>query len=180
MKKILSPLLSLFLLFALFSCGAPEPAPAGREGVLSSFSTVTIDGERVDQDIFRQKKLTVLNLWATYCPPCVQEMPFLARMHREMAEKGVQVVGVVLDGADGTYAPREQQLALARQIASSAGADYLQLLPSAEMAEVCSVQFVPTTLFLDENGCLVGEPYVGARSAEAWTALVEAALETLS
>lgn len=41
---------------------------------------------------------TVLNFWATWCAPCVQEMPELDRFHREFSARGWQVVGLAVDG----------------------------------------------------------------------------------
>jgi len=42
-------------------------------------------------------KVVVLNFWATWCPPCVEEMPSLVRLQREMKDKGVTVLAVSLD-----------------------------------------------------------------------------------
>ena len=37
-------------------------------------------------------RLTVVNFWATWCPPCVEEMPELSRVHAEMSSSGVKVI----------------------------------------------------------------------------------------
>ncbi|TFZ01545.1 TlpA family protein disulfide reductase [Ramlibacter rhizophilus] len=55
------------------------------------------DGE-LRMDAFRGRPLLV-NFWATWCPPCVEEMPLLDRFHREHAAAGWQVVGVAVDQA---------------------------------------------------------------------------------
>jgi len=44
-------------------------------------------------------KVVVLNFWATWCPPCVDEMPELAELHREIAPRGGTVVGIGIDSA---------------------------------------------------------------------------------
>src|SRR5579871_3126276 len=48
-------------------------------------------------------KLLVLNFWATWCPPCVEETPSLSRMAAEMAPKGVVVLGISVDQDPAAY-----------------------------------------------------------------------------
>ncbi|MCU0812774.1 MAG: TlpA family protein disulfide reductase [Burkholderiaceae bacterium] len=55
------------------------------------------DGAELVMADFRGRPL-VLNFWATWCPPCVKEMPELDRFHREFAARGWQVVGLAIDG----------------------------------------------------------------------------------
>lgn len=55
------------------------------------------DGGRLVMAEFRGRPL-VLNFWATWCPPCVKEMPELDRFHRDFAARGWQVVGLAIDG----------------------------------------------------------------------------------
>lgn len=48
-------------------------------------------------------KVVVLNFWATWCPPCVEEMPSLLQMQQRLKDKGVVVLGVSLDADEGAY-----------------------------------------------------------------------------
>jgi cytochrome c biogenesis protein CcmG/thiol:disulfide interchange protein DsbE len=48
-------------------------------------------------------KLIVLNFWATWCPPCVEEMPSLMQMQQRMQAKGVTVLAVSVDADEGSY-----------------------------------------------------------------------------
>jgi len=48
-------------------------------------------------------KIVVLNFWATWCPPCVDEMPSLVRMQQLMRDKGVTVLAVSVDADGGSY-----------------------------------------------------------------------------
>ena len=66
------------------------------------FKVVTEKGRTVTRSNFGGK-LLVLNFWATWCPPCVQEMPSLIQFSKEMADKGVVVLGVSVDKNDKQY-----------------------------------------------------------------------------
>jgi len=44
-------------------------------------------------------KPLVLNFWATWCPPCVEEMPELSELHRELSARGLQTLGIAIDSA---------------------------------------------------------------------------------
>ncbi|HVK31349.1 MAG TPA: TlpA disulfide reductase family protein [Burkholderiaceae bacterium] len=57
------------------------------------------DGGRLALASLRGKPL-VLNFWATWCPPCVREMPALDRFHRDFQPKGWQVLGIAADSVD--------------------------------------------------------------------------------
>jgi thiol-disulfide isomerase/thioredoxin len=57
------------------------------------------DGSRLALASLRGKPL-VMNFWATWCPPCIREMPALDRFHRDFSGKGWQVLGIAADSAD--------------------------------------------------------------------------------
>ena len=56
------------------------------------------DGANLAMQSFRGKPL-LLNFWATWCPPCVEELPLLDRFFRENSPKGFQVAGIAIDQA---------------------------------------------------------------------------------
>ncbi len=45
-------------------------------------------------------RVILLNFWATWCPPCLEEIPALDRLHRDLGDQGLSVVGVALEGAE--------------------------------------------------------------------------------
>jgi thiol-disulfide isomerase/thioredoxin len=57
----------------------------------------TPEGAALDMATLHGKPL-VLNFWATWCPPCIKELPELDRFHREWSARGWQVVGLAVDG----------------------------------------------------------------------------------
>ena len=71
---------------------------------VGKFETTGVDGKTYTQDIFSKYDLTMVNIFTTWCSPCVNEIPDLEKLYQEMKDKGVGVVGVTLDtvGSDGT------------------------------------------------------------------------------
>lgn len=55
---------------------------------LGSFTSVDKDGNEVSESIFADKDVTVVNVWATFCQPCIQEMPELAAWAEELPGTG--------------------------------------------------------------------------------------------
>lgn len=160
MKKfrLLVSLMMMVVSFAVFSgCGAEEPYSKVN---FSQFSTYDLKGNYITQDIFSKKKLTVINVWGTFCPPCIAEMPELGKLSREFADRDVQVLGLIIDisGEDD-----KAHIDLAKKITTEANADFVNIYPDQRLQETLQeVDAVPTTFFVDSKGKLVGKPIVGA------------------
>lgn len=63
-----------------------------------AFEAMDLGGNAVSLDSLRGR-VVVLNVWATWCIPCLEEIPQLEAVHREFGEQGVSVVGVSIDAA---------------------------------------------------------------------------------
>lgn len=148
---------------------------------LGLFTATDIDGNPVDQTLFADYKLTMINVWATYCSPCINEMPDLGRLHEDMAAEGVQIVGLVSDALDSSGNISQSQVDLARDIIEATGANYTHMLPSQDLISTVlwQVTAVPTTIFVDHTGELVGYAYAGSRSYDQWTAIIYDTLSLL-
>ncbi len=189
--------LALVLLLCLTGCTAAPKAPdAASSGattndgpgdqtadqgsddpILPAFNTQTLDGEAADESLFDGYQVIMLNFWATFCGPCIREMPALGELADEYADKGVLIVGVPTDlvGQDGQVV--DSLLASALEIRSTTGADYPHLFPSVDMQPLLQqIYAVPTTVFLDSEGRQLGEGYVGAKEKEDWAALLDSFL----
>lgn len=133
------------------------------QGQFPKFTATNLDGEKVTSEIFVQKKITVLNIWGTFCPPCIGEMPELGEWAKNFPAD-VQLVGLVCDvgGADDAKTIGE-----AKEILQKAGADFLNIVPNKEILNYLNtVDAVPTTIFIDAQGNILGEPIVGAQVQE--------------
>jgi thiol-disulfide isomerase/thioredoxin len=146
---------------------------------LTSFQTTDINGEKKNQDIFADYKLTMINVWGTFCDPCIGEMPVLGELQKEYESKGVNIVGIVVDAQDKDLQPVDDQLQLARDIAKKTGAGYTHLLMSKEIMDNVLSQFdsIPVSFFVDSDGNIVSEFYVGARTKEKWVNIIEEQME---
>lgn len=148
---------------------------------LTSFWTIDLDGNEITEQVFASHKLTLVNIWATFCPPCLQEMPALAQLHGEYASKGVQVIGIVTDVYHSNQQLFMKNLETARQIIDHTGAHYTHLLPSMDIHEkrLQYSQVVPETFFVDSSGKIVGQTYYGAKDKSAWKKVIDSTLALL-
>ena len=186
MKKTVSALLLLLL---LSGCGAPASVPpptdspsntsqnepsSANEDVFLEFTAKDFDGNEVDHSIFANTKLTMMNVWAPFCSPCVTEMPELG----ELAAVGgtdYQIIGVCAD-LDNTA----EMLQEAKDIVAETGANYVHLLPSESLLPVLTAtSAVPVTFFFDSEGKLVGQGVMGARDKSGWEKELKARLEAV-
>ncbi|MGH9864955.1 MAG: TlpA disulfide reductase family protein, partial [Candidatus Acidiferrales bacterium] len=90
----------LLILFASPSYNQGEPSPAGSTAKPFTFE----EGGKPMQLSDLRGKVVVLNFWATWCPPCVEETPSLVALQREIAPKGGVVLGISVDDDAQAYA----------------------------------------------------------------------------
>ncbi len=146
-------------------------------GVLSVFSTTDLEGNTLDQSILADYDLTMVNVWATFCGPCINEMPDLGELAAEYADKGVQIIGLVSDTMDSDGTISDSQVETAKEIVAETGADYRHLLPSDDLLGILSqIYAVPTTFFVDSEGVQVGDAIVTAQSKEKWIETIDGML----
>ena len=86
------------------SCVSPTTTEPGAQGPrqvssLPDFSLTTLTGESVRSQDYEHKVL-VVNFWATWCQPCVYEIPHLNDLYTEFQSKGVEILGISMDSAD--------------------------------------------------------------------------------
>ena len=135
-----------------------------------------VNGETYTQEMFADHDLTMINVFTTWCSPCIREIPDLEKLSKEMEDQGVQVLGIVLDVAGNAD---EETIEKAKLLAEKTGAAYPFLIPDAGYlnGRLAGISAVPETFFADKEGNIVGETYSGSRSFEDWKGIVEKELE---
>ena len=127
---------SIFFLSSLTGAAqTSRPAP--------TLNLKTIDGHNVSLDDYRGK-VVLLNFWATWCPPCRQEIPALVKLQRQYGRRGLQVLGI-------TYPP--QTLSQVRQFNRGARINYPVALGTKETKLLfSSTETLPITVIIDAQG----------------------------
>ncbi len=126
--------------------------------VFGSFVSSDLEGNEVTDAVFSEKDVTILNVWATYCGPCLREMPELSRLSGELPDNA-QIIGMVIDVVEGD----SEMIATAKEICDDNEISYTNIVLSDSVLEALTgVQAVPTTFILDSNGKPVCPPIVGA------------------
>lgn len=123
-----------------------------------TFNAKTISGEPVSNEIFAAKKITVVNIWGTFCPPCIAEMPDLGEMARTLPADA-QIIGIVCDATADT----PDRIQKAQEITRKANADFVNIVPDEKLLRFLeNVDAVPTTIFVNSKGEVVGKAIIGA------------------
>ncbi|MBQ9031824.1 MAG: redoxin domain-containing protein [Parasporobacterium sp.] len=122
---------------------------------LRQFTATTIDGEEFTQADLMQKDLTILNVWGTYCGPCLKEMPALAEFAASLPEN-VQLITYCVDAF---YKAEE-----AGAILEENGLDAIVITGGdGDFSRLDAVlQYVPTTLFYNSHGEIAADTIIGS------------------
>lgn len=190
MKRVITFFLALTMAISLVACGnksvndgvsssddmsqSPPPATDKTEFEpvsLGDFSAQDFDGNTVTKDVFADYDLTMINLWTTTCGYCIEEMPVLNELRKEIQNDSVRfnIISVCMD-IGNTEKINEANLNKAKEIIEKAGVEYLNLIPDNVLLEgrLKGIQAFPESFFVDRQGNVVSEPYVGAMSKNHW------------
>ena len=165
MKKIKACALAAAVALALTACGSRGNAPTSanngdgsatsavqkadstRDEPRIEFSMTDIDGKEVNvTDEFAKHKITLIDFWASWCGPCMQEMPNLVRIYGKYKDKGLGIVGVSLDEDKSQWT----------EAVSSMGMVWTQLSDlqgwNNSAAQKYGIQAIPFTVVVDSTG----------------------------
>lgn len=172
-KKIAAVLAVMMIaVLTMAACGSEKqdvaPSDQRTSAGFENFEGEILGGGVAAEDIFTKADLTMVNVWATYCSPCIEEMPDLGKIAKEYKDKGFQIVGIVSD----TYDPQDPT---AKDIVEQTGADYTHIVLNTDLMNgpLQDVQVVPTTFFVDKDGNKVGQTITGLKSEEKWKKIID-------
>ena len=145
--------LSVLLLGATLLLSACNSAHPPRIGSPAPDFTITDAGQTVSLSQFRGKPV-VLNFWATWCPPCVEEMPSLVQLHKELGDQ-VTILAVSEDDDDKAY----------QQFIHDHNIDLLTVRDTKRNNELYGSFKFPETYIIDRQGKIVRK-FIGSAD---WT-----------
>lgn len=151
----------------VMSAGAPAGArgaalglmpPAEDAGEVSGPAFLREDGGSVTLQAFRGK-IILLNFWATWCPPCVRELPALDRVQAHLGGEHFQVVPVSTDllGASALRQFYDRHKVRTLPIYQD---------PRGRLAQALGIEGLPTTMLIDKDGTVIGH-HVGFKHWDA-------------
>lgn len=140
-----------------------------------TFDTETLNGDAISNAIFSEYDLTMVNIWATWCGPCVSELPELGELYKELPEN-VNLIGIATDGSS------DKETAI--EMLQDFGCEYDNLLMDSALQSFVSAnaQAIPTTIFVDSEGNIVGTSMIGvpANPKEDYMARIQELLDEMN
>ncbi len=158
-----------------------DPAGQSDMGGFKSLKGQTLDGKDADSEIFKNAKLTVVNVWGTFCSPCIKELPHFGELAKEYQDKGVQIIGIVGDAYSQDSQLDTAIMDDAKSIVKETKADYVHIVPDLDFCRLLlsNMSYFPTTYFVDSEGNFVGKAVVGAKDKTGWEETIDAVLASM-
>lgn len=134
------------------------------------FKLKDLDGKDVNsEEIFKKYKVTMINIWGTFCGPCIKEMPDLQLLYKEMEPQGVNLIGIIGD------TPDPDNEALAKKIYKEKKLTFMSIIPDKAFKDkvISSIAGYPTTIFVNSEGKIIGEVLTGSRGKEDYKKVID-------
>lgn len=155
---------ALIVLLAWVNRDRLSPVVPGRSA--PDFSAVDLEGTPKTLDDFRGKVLLV-NIWATWCPPCREEMPSLQRLYREIDDDDFEILAVSIDAPFGETDIFGRAGGDLKTYADSLGLSFTILHdPSGKVQQTFQTTGVPESFVVDRDGII----FKKVAGATAWDA----------
>ena len=145
-----------------FTCSVPFNEYGEMDGKTVRFEVTDLDGNPVStEEIFGEHEITMVNIWATWCGPCVGELAELQAIHTRFLEKDCAVLGLMTD----------DNVEMAKQLIDENGITYRVVLSQQTLSNLFPFEAVPTSFFVDRSGAFLGTKITGALTDEYEPAL---------
>lgn len=116
------------------------------------YAALSLDGDSVPLSTF-QGDVVLLNIWATWCLPCVRELPALQRLHEQLGPQGLRIVAVSVDAPAGALGAFGQPGGNVREFIDRFGITFTVLQdPTGRIQSRYQVNGLPTTFIIDRDG----------------------------
>lgn len=192
MKKIFKILILFALALTLFACNKKNnPGDTNKVEEKEKTTATAIELEKMpienfdfqtmdildgnvikSEEFYKEKPLTLVNVWGTFCGPCKEEMPDLAKLYDEYKDK-MNFLGVVVD----TNVSMDTNVGEAQQIIKDSGVNYKNIMPNPTTEDtLVNITAMPTTFFVNSDGKVLGG-FVGKADKDSLKATIDKILE---
>ncbi|MCQ2513102.1 MAG: TlpA family protein disulfide reductase, partial [Lachnospiraceae bacterium] len=131
----------------------------------SSFSAQDVFGNEITDEIIKKNDITMINIWATWCGPCVMEMKDLGELYFNLPD-GVGLISICIDS--------DTEAEFAKEILEKNGCEFTTLVPTGDIKDfVDEVYSFPTTIFVDRSGTVI-ETSADANDMEGYLSIINA------
>ncbi|WP_029410039.1 TlpA disulfide reductase family protein [Treponema pedis] len=157
---------------------SPESVMLGIKNL--KFETIDLEGGKVTSDILKNYDVTMINIWATWCPPCRAELPEIAKLYESFKDRNCNIIGIT-----GDVSPKEQDaLETAKKLIKDAGCNYTVVQNNESFKPLFrGLVAWPMTIFVDKKGNIIASSeedlIVGSRTFEEFTEAMEKAINTV-
>jgi cytochrome c biogenesis protein CcmG/thiol:disulfide interchange protein DsbE len=160
------PLIVLALMGVVTLARMPATSPAAQGTLAPQFSLADLDGNPLRLADLRGRPV-IVNFWASWCGPCVEEFPLLREAAAEHAKDGLAVIGIVY----------QDRSAAARDFMARNGASWPAAMdPDGRVADAYGILGPPETFFIDRDGVIVARQF-GQFSASSLHEKIAAIIE---
>jgi thiol-disulfide isomerase/thioredoxin len=156
---------------------AREPAPPMAGEPAPELRLPLIDGGVADLSDYRGR-VVMVNIWATWCPPCVTELPSMQRTYEAFSGRGLEILAVAVDQRPGERQPDGRIVGVVSEFAERFGLTFkVAVDPTGGTERLLGVNYLPTTLLVDRQGRIRARE-VGGRywDTEPYVEMIEALL----